>query len=385
MRSSGIDKFDAVGFVVPTSLPRLTPTQCYIFESTLSLFGRDIAENFSLVLTFADEQIPPVLSAIQDAKLPCETFYKFNNSSVFVNSKKAPLSTENEEIDDNFDEMFWKMGEKSFGNFLQDLSKVHPSDLTLTKEVLLERNNLEVIIDNLHATIKAGTFKLEELTKNYETLRNHLVDIDRNRNYEYTISEEITETKKKKKATRPGQYTTNSLNCNITCHTDCPYNDDDDKKKCTVMEDGCCTICPNQCSWDMHKNHPYVYVVRTLKVVKTSEKLKKNYQQAEGKKAAVQEVITKNKRLFKEIEVTTLYLTEQGRQSLARLDEIALRPNPLSTVEYIETLKRNEESTADPGWQKRVDQLCDIEEKSGYLEKLREDGFDPFAEYNSLC
>ena len=39
----------------------------------------------------------------------------------------------------------------------------------------------------------------------------------------------------------------------------------------------------------------YVYVVRTLEVVNTSEKLKKKYQQAEGKKAAVQKIITCNK------------------------------------------------------------------------------------------
>ena len=34
----GIDILDAVGFVVPSNPPRLTPTQKYIFDSVLSVF-----------------------------------------------------------------------------------------------------------------------------------------------------------------------------------------------------------------------------------------------------------------------------------------------------------------------------------------------------------
>ncbi|KTF92594.1 hypothetical protein cypCar_00026626 [Cyprinus carpio] len=42
----GIDHIDAVCFVVQASLARLTHTQKYVFDSILSIFGKDIAENY---------------------------------------------------------------------------------------------------------------------------------------------------------------------------------------------------------------------------------------------------------------------------------------------------------------------------------------------------
>ena len=60
----GIQELDVIGFVAPASLTRLTPTQIYIFDSLLSIFGNDVKENINFVLTFSDSQDPPVLSAI---------------------------------------------------------------------------------------------------------------------------------------------------------------------------------------------------------------------------------------------------------------------------------------------------------------------------------
>ena len=52
----GITHLDAVGFVTQASLARLTPTQKYIFNSILSIFGKDIEKNIFLMVTFADAQ-----------------------------------------------------------------------------------------------------------------------------------------------------------------------------------------------------------------------------------------------------------------------------------------------------------------------------------------
>ena len=42
-----IDHLDAVGFVASASLPRLTPTQKYIFDSVLSLFSKTLSRAFT--------------------------------------------------------------------------------------------------------------------------------------------------------------------------------------------------------------------------------------------------------------------------------------------------------------------------------------------------
>lgn len=64
----GIDHLDGIGFVTQASLARLTPTQEYIFDSILSIFGKDVVENIFMLVTFADGQQPPVMDAIKKAK-----------------------------------------------------------------------------------------------------------------------------------------------------------------------------------------------------------------------------------------------------------------------------------------------------------------------------
>ncbi|XP_076845704.1 uncharacterized protein LOC143490990 [Brachyhypopomus gauderio] len=67
----GILGLDAVCFVVQSALARLTQTQQYIFEAVLSIFGKDIANNITIMITFADGQKPPVLAAVEAANIPC--------------------------------------------------------------------------------------------------------------------------------------------------------------------------------------------------------------------------------------------------------------------------------------------------------------------------
>ncbi|XP_062894940.1 uncharacterized protein LOC134341108 [Mobula hypostoma] len=88
----GVDQIHAVCFVVQASLARLTHTQKYIFDSILSVFGKDIAENIQILVTFADGKHPTVLEALNAAEVPCPkdkngvpVHFKFNNSVMFAN------------------------------------------------------------------------------------------------------------------------------------------------------------------------------------------------------------------------------------------------------------------------------------------------------------
>ena len=88
-----------------------------------------------MLLTFADGEKPQVLNGINEAKLPYKKYFKFNNSVLFV-SNKANRETDEHDEDDNFDEMFWKMGAKTFKCFMTDLKKVEGKSLVLSKDVL---------------------------------------------------------------------------------------------------------------------------------------------------------------------------------------------------------------------------------------------------------
>ncbi|KAJ8023570.1 hypothetical protein HOLleu_36043 [Holothuria leucospilota] len=187
----GINYINAIGFVVKSRDCRLTPSQHFIFDSVLSLFGKDVAENIFILITFADGGVPPVLNAINDAKIPCEkTFFKFNNSALFAN-KSNDVARHGGGLD-LFDEMYWSMGQHSFEEFFKYLEIAPNKSLKLTKDVLLERRKLEVSVVGIHNQIREGLCKLNQLTEEIYVLDKHRSDIEANKNFTYEVWEEVT-------------------------------------------------------------------------------------------------------------------------------------------------------------------------------------------------
>lgn len=139
----GIDHLDGIGIVTQASFARMTPTQRYIFDAILSMFGKNLASNIFMMITFADGNKPPVMAAITAAEIPFAKYFKFNNSALFVSSSDT-------DSEDGFDELFWKMGTKSFRTMFFQLARAERKSLMLTKEVLEERQKLEVHLQKSH-------------------------------------------------------------------------------------------------------------------------------------------------------------------------------------------------------------------------------------------
>ncbi|MPC26645.1 Neoverrucotoxin subunit beta [Portunus trituberculatus] len=374
---SGITHIDAVGFVANSSLPRLTPTQRYIFEQILSLFGKDIADNIFLFLTFADGKRPQVLSGIKEAKIQFKKYFKFNNSALYA-LYEHKNEDESDDEDGGFDTMFWDMGFKSFSVFLDQLTTIESKSLVLTQDVLNERNRLQIYIAGIQKDIRQGLTTLERLKKEKEILEKHSADIERNKTFWYEVDEEVF-------VTIPiptGQYVTNCLNCNRTCHEYCKIPENHLKKGCWVMTGGYCRICPNKCIWSVHKNFPYKYELEIRKVKKTVDELRQRYQEASKKKLSTENLIEEVNEEFNALKVKVLGMTHSVRMSLQRLQEIALRPNPMTTVQYLDVLMENEKSQALPGWQARLEQLRTVKKEAEYMEMIAKKGFDPFKQYS---
>ena len=376
---SGIDHIDAVGFVANYSLPRLTPTQKYIFDQILSLFGKDIADNIFLLLTFADGKKPQVLSGSEKARIPYKKHFKFYNSALYVfrDDKEINPNDESDDDDGNFHKMVWDMGVKSFNKFLEQLKSVESKSLLLTQDVLNERNRLQTSIAGIQIEIRQGLSTLEKLKQEMQMLENHYAEIERNKNFEYEVEEEIFV----KVAVPRGHYVTNCLKCNRTCHDDCVFADDADKIQCSAMTDGQCDICPEACIWSLHKNMPHMYKLTTKKSVKTVHDLRHKYEKAIKRKLTTEELIEHMKKEFEALQLKVIAMTNGVRMSIERLEEIALRPNPMTTVEYVDILIQAEKSQAEPGWQARLDQLQEVRNAAEYMEKVAHKGFDPFKQH----
>ena len=122
-------------------------------------------------------------------------------------------------------------------------------------------------------------------------------------------------------------------------------------------------------------------VTERKQVTKTSEDLKRRYQDASGKVKSATDIINEMVDEFEAVQIKIIGITEVLRKSINKLNEIALKPNPLSTGEYIRLLIESEKSTAEPGWQDRVNHLNQVKEKVDNLAKVAKQGFDPFEAY----
>jgi len=343
---NGITHLDGIGFVTQSSLARLTPTQQYIFDAILSIFGKDIARNIFMMVTFADGQKPPVIEAVKTAQVPYSQFFKFNNSALFAEN------TANDD-DENFDEMFWKMGVKSFKTFFTDFEKADSISLQMTKDVLKERKQLEATVNGLLPQITAAQLKLNDFLKEEAVLTRFKDQIEANKNFTW----KDTETRQKKIDLNKGEYITNCLTCNCTCHYPCGIPNDGEKYNCAAMRNqgspnAVCEVCG--CSWDKHFNNTYRFDFYQVEVQKTYDYIKQRYEEGIQGKVKVESVINSLNKDLEKVCEEIFHMIQKVQKCLARLEEIALKPNPMTQVQYIDQLIDAEKRQAKFGWEERV-------------------------------
>ncbi|RXN31255.1 Stonustoxin subunit alpha [Labeo rohita] len=367
----GIDRIDAVCFVVQASVAHLSDTQKYIFDSILSIFGKDIGQNIPVLVTFADGKTPPVVEAIKVSKVPCSTnesgeplHFKFNNSALFAaNFKSADYKQPDCE---NFEEMFWNLGFSSMKKFFTSLNTMETQSLFLTQEVLIERQQLEVYLQDLQPQINAGLIKLDEIKKIRAALKQNKAEMEANKDFEYELEVSVL----KKIENNTGYYLTNCQQCHFTCHDTCIYANDRDKYMCMVMKNGKCTVCPGKCVWNVHINQKYKWNYVTEKRKETFQDLKKRYEDAHRQVMSKEKIFEELEKEFQAVQETVTKLIERSQKSLERLQEIALKPNPLSIPDYIDLMIESEKREAKPGFQDRIQSLMEVKKKAEIISKV---------------
>ena len=355
-----IDQIHGVGFVTQASDPRLTPTMQYIFDSILSIFGKDIGSNIFLLITFADDQEPPVLSAIKEAAIPYKADFKFNNSALFA---KYSVGT--------FGEMFWGLGMENLDHFFREFEKVEPHSLQLTRENLNERQQLEAVIEGLKMQIKVCLTKIDVLRQKHYILRKREAEILQNQHFTY----EVIVTKQRKIKLPRDVFVTNCQQCEFTCHYPCPVSNDNEKYRCKAMDGGgpdsaCCTVCPGNCRWSHHVNESHRFETYYEVETQTSDNLKQNLVEAIEGKSQIESTIVDIEKELDMLQGVIVGMVSEAKRCLERLQEIALKPNPLNEIEYIDLLIKAENSEKSPGFTERVrafETIKDIVKKQSEL------------------
>lgn len=353
----GIDQLHGIGFVTQASLARLTPTQKYIFDAILSVFGKDVKKNIFIMTTFADGADPPVMDAIKAADIPHENCFPFNNSALFTKGKNK------------FTKMFWEMGYESFNDFFMEFGNKPAVSLQLTQEVLQERQHLETVVGGLQPQIDNGLGKIDQMRQQEKMLKEYKEDMKGSENY----VKEITTTVKECRDLPTGAYTTTCMQCNYTCHDRCAYANDDEKKNCSAMSSsGYCEVCTNGCIWSVHKNTPFEYVSVSKKEKVTVKELLDRYKTAEKGKSQKEVALSGIKRDLIALYEGVSDAISEVKRCLDRLQDIALKPNPLSEVEYIDLLIDTEKREREERWEERVKHLEAVRENAQVLAGVKD-------------
>ncbi|KAK3088210.1 hypothetical protein FSP39_016189 [Pinctada imbricata] len=366
---TGINKIDALCFVVQAPLVRLSAAQRYVFDGILSIFGKDIIGNIFMLITFADGSDPVVLSSLKEAKIPYEKYFTFNNSALFANnvSDQTPFS-----------KSFWQLGEESYQIFFKELVTFKPKSLLLTSEVLENRERLDAIMVGLLDDIKSGLNKMENIRQEEHALNQHEAYIRANKNYRYKVKENKMNHIKLK----PGENALNCLRCHRTCHFPCrcrtgavtsSYN-------CTVMDsNNKCTICVDKCPMTDHCDTGYRYELSTVEKERTYEELKSRFDDAKSKESKSKSALKKLKYEYGQMHTQVQFLINNARECFNQLSNIALRPNPLNESDYIDLLITNEKQDGSVGYLERIEMLKDIRQKASLIKFLPDKDFDPLS------
>lgn len=345
----GISHIDAIGFVVKASQTRLSVQQKHVFDSILALFGRDICNNIFLMVTFADYQEPEVLSVVREAEVRYKNYFQFNNSALYCQTDRK------REIDCRF----WYMGYDSFTMFLDMILEVESKSLVHTKNFLEERKRIEVYIKGIQREMKVGLSKLNTLEKEKEMLRKHEHDVEENKNFSFEVEEHVFEKKDRNKYGFRYDFMRNCKTCERTCCYRCMgYYITGGDEWCYAMDKAmACTVCPLHCSFAEHEICDFVYGVTRKKTKKSLDEIRLRYEETNGKKLSAQNIIDKIQGEYDLRQKKILEMANSVRKCLERVREIAFKPDPLSTVEYIDTMIKDEQRETKVGWLERIEQL----------------------------
>jgi hypothetical protein len=86
--------------------------------------------------------------------------HKFDNSGFFCSGHESAGNTV-----DKFNRFFWRMGMENFQKFFSVLATMKTKSLSLTKQELKERKQLEVTLDGLQLLIKITSHVLRHISR----------------------------------------------------------------------------------------------------------------------------------------------------------------------------------------------------------------------------
>ena len=104
--------------------------------------------------------------------------------------------------------------------------------------------------------------------------------------------------------------------------------------------------------------------------------LKRRYDDACSGKSAVETMIHHCESQLERDYANLCSLIEEARQCLTIIARMALKPNPLTQLDYIQLLIESEKNERKPGWNHRVKYLEECKGQVALLDVIKDDSID---------
>ncbi|XP_028457149.1 uncharacterized protein LOC114570786 [Perca flavescens] len=384
----GVHEINAVGLVLKATENRLSDRLRYIFDSVISLFGKDMEKNIIALITHSNGLTPEnVLEALEAANIKCAkdedgdpVHFMFNNCQKTQKTKKNNVALKGA----------WEMTMNHMGTFADFLTENPPQNLMTTVEVLHSQIRLTACINNLQERIKLIELKQTEIQQTQDGLKN---------NEKFTV--EVDEPYRvKQKVDREWRWWALGLNyggavcctvCKENCHYPCTlawY-----PEHCVIMNDGRCTVCTGKCpasdhvkeeqciecegicsDESSHVKHPWIYVTKTKKVQKTTQDVKE--------KAG--STLKTLKKIMEELQQDKDQWLEESFQHVVTLEEMALNVNSVSIHDHLAFLIEKMKEKGDTGKVQRLKEILSKIAKSKGFKALVRYGFNKLQQQLKL-
>ncbi|XP_060897573.1 septin-1-like [Labrus mixtus] len=334
----GVLEINVVGLVLKASDNRLSDRLRYIFDSMVSLFGKNMEKNIVFLITHSDGKTPrEALKALEAAKIKCAkdeknqpVYFLFNNCQNTERNQKNKLALEaSGEITTR--------GMKGFTDVLIDL---RGKNLKTTTDVMNSRIRLTACIKNLQERVELIELQQREIQQTQENLKKHEEEMKSNKNF--TI--EVDESYKEKEPIKGGRWLLvfyeGVVSCN-KCEENCHFPGCTmarNPKDCDVMKRGKCTACSGKCPASDHVKEEMRYETKTRKVQKTLQDVKDKFESSKSDLEKSTSILKDLEIKMGELEKDKDQWLEESFKYVLKLEKIALNVDSLSTHVHLDFL-----------------------------------------------
>ncbi|XP_022624066.1 uncharacterized protein LOC111238707 [Seriola dumerili] len=352
---NGVHEINVVGLVMKATENRVTDHLRYIFNSVMSLFGKNLEKNIVAIITHSTGMPPKaVLEALEDAKIKCARDERKQPVHFLLNNCQNKDRTQGREYLQQADKVTMR-GISQFKDFLQTS---RPQKLMTTVEVLNSRIRLTACIQNLEQRIELIELKQTEIKQTQEALKKHEHKMKKNEKF----TAEVDEVYKEKEPIKGGMWLffyEGAVTCEV-CKENCHYPGCTmawSPGHCEVMKGGSCIVCTKKCPVSDHVKEKWRFVTKTRKVQRTLQGMKDKYEENKAESEKKSSLLENLEKEMEELTANKDQYLEESYQHVVSLGQIALRVDSLSSHGHLDFLIQKMKERGDTEKLQRLEEM----------------------------